>query len=322
VEDRYVAIDMGGTQLRLALADRDLNLCSVVKESTDHSRGPESIVDQVQRMLEEALQESGTEGKALQRGVVASPGPLDTQTGIVHGAPNMPGWEGEVHLRSMLEDRLQIPIQPVNDANVAAVGEFRRGAGRGTRNLVYLTVSTGIGGGVIVEGRLLEGSKGMAGEIGHMTIDMHGPTCNCGNIGCLEVLASGTNIGRRFREALAAGGTSAVTEWLDGRGATAADVARGAAEGDHLASTVWSDCMEALGFGVVNCIHIFNPDMVVLGGGVTNAGDLVFLPVLSVVDRYAMVLPREGVGIVRAELRDNAGLYGAASLAIEAMETL
>lgn len=313
---------MGGTQLRVALADRDLNLCSVVKESTDHSRGPASIVDQVQRMLAEALQESGTEGSVLQRGVVASPGPLDTQTGIVHGAPNMPGWDGEVHLQAMLEDRLQMPIQPVNDANVAAVGEFRRGAGRGTRNLVYLTVSTGIGGGVIVEGRLLEGSKGMAGEIGHMTIDMHGPTCNCGNIGCLEVLASGTNIGRRFREALAAGGASAVTDWLGGRSVTAADVARGAAQGDPLASTVWSDCMLALGFGVLNCIHIFNPDMVVLGGGVTNAGDLVFLPVRSVVDRYAMALPREGVGIVRAELRDNAGLYGAASLAIEAMETL
>lgn len=317
-----MAIDLGGTQIRVALSDGDLNLSGVVKEPSDHSRGPDSIVAQVHRMLQESLAKTGTPASALRRGVVASPGPLDTETGIVHGAPNMPGWENEVPLRAIMEDSLHIPVQPVNDANVAAVGEFRRGAGRGTRNMVYLTVSTGIGGGVIVDGRLLEGSRGMAGEIGHMTIDMHGPMCKCGNIGCLEILASGTNIGRRFREALAGGGESIVATWLDGREATAADVSRAAAEGDDLASQVWSDCIRALGFGVVSSIHIFNPDIVVLGGGVTNAGDMLFDPVRAVVERHAMALPRAGVRIVRAEMRDDAGLFGAASLAVESIEGL
>jgi glucokinase len=321
VDERFVAIDLGGTQVRVALADRELNLTGIIKEPADHSNGPRGIVHQVARMFETSLGETGTARGAVQRGVVASPGPLDTSTGIVYGAPNMPGWEDEVPLKEMAEETFGFPIKPVNDANVAAAGEFRRGAGRGTRNMVYLTVSTGIGGGVIIEGRLLEGTRGMAGEIGHITIDMHGPVCNCGNIGCLEALASGTNIGRRFREALNAGEQSAVSGWLDGRQATAIDVSRGAAEGDPLASRIWSDCMTALGFGVVSCIHIFNPDIVVLGGGVTNAGDAVFDPVRDVVRRHTMPLPRQGVEIVRAQLRDNAGLYGAASLAVESMET-
>jgi glucokinase len=320
VDERFVAIDLGGTQVRVALSDAELNLTGIVKEPADHSNGPRGIVDQVAGMLEQALEESGTLRGALQRGVVASPGPLDTSTGIVHGAPNMPGWEGEVPLRKIVEETLGLPVQPVNDANVAAVGEFRRGAGRGSRTMVYLTVSTGIGGGVIVEGRLLEGVRGMAGEIGHITIDMHGPVCNCGNIGCLERLASGTNIARRFREALAAGETSAVTSWLEGRSPTAEDVSRGAREGDPLASRVWDDCMRALGFGVVSVIHLFNPDIVVLGGGVTNAGEQVFDPVRAVVRAHTMPLPRRGVDIVRAQLRDNAGLYGAASLAVSSME--
>jgi glucokinase len=322
VDERYVAIDLGGTQVRIALSDGNLNLTGIVKERADHHEGPAGIVAQVRRMIVQGLEETGTRQASMQRAVVASPGPLDTRTGIVHGAPNMPGWEGEVPLRQMFEDALGIPVQPVNDANVAAVGEYRRGAGKGVKNMVYLTVSTGIGGGVIVEGRLLEGSRGMAGEIGHMTIDMEGPQCKCGNIGCLEVLASGTNIARRFREALANGDTSGVPAWLDGAEATAADVSRGAMEGDPLAIRVWAACMRALGFGVVNCIHIFNPDIVVLGGGVTNAGEMVFDPVRAVVDAYTMPLPRLGVTVVRAQLRDDAGLYGAASLAVEGMESI
>jgi glucokinase len=321
VDERFVAIDLGGTQVRVALSDAELNLTGIVKEPADHRNGPQGIVDQVAGMLESALEETGTRRGALQRGVVASPGPLDTTTGIVHGAPNMPGWEGEVPLRQIVEDTIGLPVQPVNDANVAAVGEYRRGAGRGSETMVYLTVSTGIGGGVIVDGRLMEGVRGMAGEIGHMTIDMHGPVCNCGNVGCLERLASGTNIARQFRDALAAGETSAVTSWLDGRAPTAADVSRGAREGDALAIRIWDESMQALGFGVVSVIHLFNPDIVVLGGGVTNAGDQVFDPVRQVVRTHAMPLPGQGVEIVRAQLRDNAGLYGAASLAVESMET-
>jgi glucokinase len=316
MDERYVAIDLGGTTTRVALSDRELHLTGVIKETSDHSSGPSSIVEQMGRMLDQALAETNTPRNAVMRGVVASPGPLDPKTGIVYGAPNLPGWENEVPLKRLAEDRLGFPVQPWNDADVAAMGECRRGAGKGARNLVFLTVSTGIGGGVIVEGNLLRGSRGMAGELGHMTIDLDGPPCKCGSIGCLEMLASGANIGRRYREALAAeSDDQAAASTI--RDATAADLSRAASEGDPLAEHLWSDCMRALGFGVVNCIHIFNPDRVVLGGGVTNAGEMVFGPVREVVAKHAMKLPRRGVEIVRAELRDDAGLFGAASLAIE-----
>ena len=315
MDERFGAIDLGGTQLRVAIADRDLNLSGVVKEAADHRSGPPGIMAQMARMLSASIEASGTPRDAILRCVIACPGPLDTVSGTVHGAPNLPGWEDDVPLRQMAENVLRLSVQPVNDANAAGLGEFLRGAGMGSRNMVFLTVSTGIGGGVVVDGRMLEGSRGMAGEIGHITVDLHGPVCRCGSVGCLEMLASGTAIGRLFREALAHGESSNVIQSAEGREATAADVAVGAQRGDPLASRIWSECMEALGFGVINCIHIFNPDIVVLGGGVTNAGEILFAPVRATVQKYGMTLPVRGVEIVRAKLRDDAGLYGAASLA-------
>jgi glucokinase len=180
---------------------------------------------------------------------------------------------------------------------------------------VYLTVSTGIGGGVVVEGRLLEGASGTAGEIGHTTIDRHGPICKCGNIGCLEALASGTAIARRFKEALEAGGPSRASASFAGREPTAEDVARAAQSGDRLALSVFTDAAEAIGFGVVNCIHIFNPEVVAIGGGVTKAGSLLFDPINRIVDRYALAVPRKAVRVVGAEFGDDVGLVGAAAVA-------
>jgi glucokinase len=204
----------------------------------------------------------------------------------------------------------------INDANAAALGEFHAGAGVGTRNLVYLTVSTGIGGGVILEGSLMQGSSGSAAEIGHHTVDRHGPPCPCGSIGCLEALASGPSIALRFRQRLAEEGQRSFA----GRSLeqlTAADVSRAAAAGNTLAAAVWEDSMQALGFGVVNCIHIFNPDVIVLGGGVTQAGRQLFDPVMRIVDRYALPEPRAAVRIVPAALGEDAGLTGVAALAAQ-----
>jgi glucokinase len=246
---------------------------------------------------------------------VSTPGPLDPHTGVVHSPPNLPGW-GTLPFAALLEEALGLPTNLINDANAACLGEFHAGSGRGHRNLVYFTISTGIGGGVIVDGRLAEGSTGMAGELGHMTIDRLGPICNCGNVGCLETLASGTAIARRFQEALEAGEKSIVSEWIGHASATARDVARGAEMGDPLASAVFTDAAECIGIGVVNCIHIFNPDIVALGGGVTHARGLLEI-VERVVDRFAMPIPRRAVRVVAAELQGDQGLIGAAAAARE-----
>jgi glucokinase len=311
--DRYHAVvDLGGTRVRAALVDSSMQLLNRVEENTNHERGPEGVVDQIARMITSCRRGIDDQPVSL---VIATPGPSKPAIGMVCSPPNLPGW-GDVPLKAMLEAAIGIPTRIVNDASVAAVGEFHFGSGRGFRNLVYLTISTGIGGGVVIEGVLLEGTSGAGAEIGHMTIDRHGPICKCGNIGCLEALASGLSIARRFQEALDAGGKSGLTAELEGRPASAADIARAAAGGDPLAATVFRDAAMAIGTGVVNCIHIFNPDVVALGGGVTLAGPLLFDTVREMVSRYALAVPRDDVKVVPAELGEDVGLMGAAAIAL------
>jgi glucokinase len=311
VNARYLVVDLGGSQARVATSNDDLALSGRLDEPTDHSRGPESVVAQLARLCKQSCEKSGVSLVDIGLLVVASPGPLDTRLGVVFDPPNLPGWE-KVPLRDMLQAALRLPTVIVNDANAAALGEFHFGAGRGSRNLVYLTISTGIGGGVVVDGVLLEGTSGSGGELGHMTIDRDGPLCPCGNIGCLEALGSGLAIARRYGEALAE------RHGIVGPDppATARDVVRLGSEGDQMALDVFSDAARAVGTGVVNCINIFNPDVVVLGGGVTNAGERLFAPVRDMVQRHALPRPRASVRIVPAELGSDVGLIGAAGLAV------
>lgn len=308
-----VAVDLGGTRVRVALADAELRLRHALYESTNHRRAAAGIVDQIVDMGNRSLKSEGLTWTDVGRIAVASPGPLDPATGVVYAPPNMPGW-GEVPLGGDLQRATGVPVTVVNDANAAGLGELRAGAGRGHRHLVYLTISTGIGGGVVVDGAMLEGSTGVAGEIGHMTVDYHGAPCDCGSVGCLEAIASGTSIGRTFRRGLQAGESSVVTEWTTPEGATAEDVARAAAAGDPFALTVWNDAMRALGFGIVNCIHIFNPEVVVLGGGVTKAGRLMFDIVERIVGQHTMEAHGAHVRVLPAELGEDAGLVGAAAV--------
>lgn len=309
--------DVGGTHIRTAVGSSDIRLLGKLHRNTRVDSGPDGVIGQIDEMARDSARGAGVDLNQIAAMVIAAPGPLDPETGVVIEAPNMPGWH-RVELAGDLQKRLGFPVRAANDANAAAVGEFRYGAGRGCRNLVYFTVSTGIGGGVIVDGHLMEGSSGTAGELGHMTIDLHGPRCPCGNTGCLEVLASGTSIGRIFRERLASGGRSIVTEWTTQ--ATGADVTRAAAMGDSLAVEVFAEAAESLGVGVVNAVNIFNPDVVVLGGGVTQAGERLFGPVREMVRQRAMPVSRDNVRVLPVELGDDAGLYGALAIALDMAE--
>lgn len=314
-----LVIDLGGTHLRTAVFDETRGLQGRLQERTAVEKGPDGVIDQIVRMSGRSIEASDLGRQEVERFTVASPGPLDATAGVVINPPNMPGWL-DVPLQRKLEDALQIPGRAVNDANAAALGELHFGSGRGHRNLVYLTVSTGIGAGIVDNGQLLEGVMGMAGEVGHSTIDRHGPLCPCGNIGCLEVIASGTSIARRFNTELRAGRGSLATDWLQGRRATAEDVTRAAQAGDSLALEIFTDAAEAVGNGVVNCIHIFNPEVIAIGGGVTSAGDLFWGPMVRIVDRYAMKVQREEVQIKPPELGHDVGLVGAAAVCLFAFE--
>jgi len=257
-------------------------------------------------------------GELLATGV-AAPGPLDPATGFVMSPPNLPGWDN-VPLADIISDAVGVKVSVNNDANLAGLAEFRFGAGSGAQNLIYLTVSTGVGGGIICDGRLLSGAHGLAGEPGHMTVDPGGIPCACGNVGCLETLASGTALARRAQTRLQSGEASLLSERAERGALTAEDVGIAAHSGDRLALQVVAEGMHFLGIGVLNLIHLFDPDLVVIGGGVTNLGPLLFDPVQQWVHAHAMTQVQRLVPIVPASLGDRVGLMGAVAWALQCVD--
>ncbi|MBI4319468.1 MAG: ROK family protein [Chloroflexi bacterium] len=310
-----VAIDLGGTSLRVAAIDFQGRIIKRLATPTRAEEGPDAVIKRITDKVAELLgAERFRRVAAVALGV---PGPLDPSTGIVFSPPNMPGWE-RVPLKQIFEDEFPVPVCLGNDANAAALGEQMFGAGKGTRHMIYLTVSTGIGGGVIADGKLLLGAGGSAGEVGHMTIDLNGPRCGCGNIGCLEALASGTAIARQARAQLEKGSKSSMLDAVGGdlSRLTGEIVVREAEKRDPLASEIVHDAAVALGVGVVNLAHLFDPEMVVIGGGISNAGPLLFDPVRAIAQERAMDIVKRHLRIERTALGDDVGLLGAAALAI------
>ena len=312
INSRQLALvaDLGGTHVRVALSDCGQLHARQIENTVQEGAG--AVVQQIARMAQHCI--TSCEPRTPDVLVIACPGPLDVVTGIVYQPPNMVGW-GDVPLGSLLEQALGLEIVLVNDANAAAYGEWTHGAGVGTRWFVYITVSTGIGAGLVFDGHLLTGVRGVAGELGHICIDPNGPICGCGNRGCLEALASGTAIARRYNE-LAGSVREQIAHSDTGPGpATAADVAAAAAAGEPLSSRVFDEAATALGIGVANIVQLCNPEVVVLGGGVSLAGAMLFERVRRVVDANVIAIAAESVKIVPAALGDHAGLMGCAALA-------
>jgi glucokinase len=249
---------------------------------------------------------------------IAAAGIIDTNEGIVTTSPNLPGWRN-VPLRDIIAERLGLTTYLINDASAAALGEHRFGAGKGVDNLIYLTVSTGIGGGIIIDGGLYLGADGCAGEIGHMIIETHGPQCNCGKFGCLEALASGSAMTRESVRRLNQGEKSSIIRLVDGRleSITAETVSLAAKKGDPLACDIVARAANYLGIGLANLINIFNPELIVIGGGVSKMGNILLAPTRKTVREIAFKLPARTVRIVRARLGSNAGIKGAAVYVFE-----
>lgn len=311
--DWIIAIDLGGTQLRAALCTPDGTIHQRVSRKTRAKRGLEAVLE---RICETAEQVWPEEGKVHAIGISA-PGPLDPFNGIVLGAPNLPGWD-RVPLRDIVSARFDLPVFVGNDANLAALGEHRFGAGQGFDDMIYMTISTGIGGGILVGGKLLLGHKGLAGEIGHTVLQPNGPQCGCGNRGCLEALASGTAIGRQALTLAAAGRAPAILAAAGGdlTQISSKSVGEAAAQGDKVAIKLLRRAGRFIGIGIANLMHLFNPHCFVLGGGVTLAGDLLFKPIRRTAHRRVQI-PQyaEGTEIVPAALGDDVSLLGALTLA-------
>jgi len=316
-ERPVIGIDLGGTKISTALVDSDGSIIAHDYRETLAAEGQKVVVERMLDAARRVMAQAGVAQAQVAAAGIGAPGPLDIETGVVVAPPNLPDWDC-VPLKRLVEDALGITTFVENDANAAALGEHRFGAGRGVQHMIYVTASTGIGGGLILDGKLYHGVGGMAGEIGHMTIVPYGPLCACGNRGCLEALASGTAIARRARERVARGVPTLMADLAGGDPGriTAKLVAEAASQGDIEAREILAEAMNYLGIGMANLVNLFNPQLIVIGGGLTNIGELLFGPVRRAIGRRTFPTPARAVRVVRAELGDNVGVLGAAAVAL------
>ncbi|MCJ7629253.1 MAG: ROK family protein [Longimicrobiales bacterium] len=314
-----VGLDIGGTNMVVGLVPLEGGAAvGVRKLLTRSAAGGEDVVrravEAVEGSMEEVFRTEGG-GRSQVAGIgIGAPGPLNRKTGVLLEAPNL-GWRN-FPLRSLVSDGLGLPAEVDNDANCATYGEWWMGAGRGSTVLVGLTLGTGIGGGLVINGELHHGVSDAASEFGHTTIDSTGRKCKCGNYGCLEAYASGPNIAARAVEGIEYGAESVLVELVDGdlEKITAATVYEGVVLGDPYAHDVMKETAKLLGVGVANLINALNPDVVVIAGGVTRAGDHLFIPLRKEVRRRAFRSAVDACRIVPAALPETAGVVGAAGI--------
>jgi glucokinase len=303
----FISVDIGGTQIRAASFPADSTQpISMRRIPTRSDEG--TAFDRMCGLIESVWPENDS----VLAIVVAIPGPDDPETGVIFSAPNIPGWEN-FPIRAKLEDRFKAPIHIGNDANLAALGEWKFGAGQGHKHLIYLTISTGIGGGVISGNHLLTGLRGLATELGHITVLPDGPLCGCGQRGHLEAVAAGPGIARYVNERIAAGEASSIKPHAT---LSAREVYEAAQQGDALAIAAFARAGEFIGHALADLLHIFNPSIVIFGGGVSQTGDLLLKPVREALPKYVMDPSYlKDLVITTAALKDDAGLLGALALA-------
>jgi glucokinase len=319
-----LGLDVGGTKLAAGVLDLDASarddravLLSRRDTPSHREQGPDAMLDRLIALGQEALAAAGASVPDLGAVGIACGGPLDPVHGVIRSPMNLPDWH-DVPIVARVESALGVRAAVDNDGTAAALAEHRFGAGRGHDDLVYFTISTGIGGGVISGGRAVRGASGNATELGHLRVAPVDHPCACGRRGCLEGFASGTNIAERARAAIRAGESSALASLAGGPDAiTAENVVQAAAGGDALATRIWNESIEAIGAGVVDAIHAFDPSVVILGGGVTRAGEALFAPVRRHVADQGMRPEARGVPVVPAALGDDLGIVAAAMVAVD-----
>ena len=322
MKEYVVGIDIGGTKLATVVADKTGHILNKVRKPTLAEKGPEYALGLLFDMVREVVNLSGLEQKSISAIGVSCGGPLDTKTGIVYSPPNLPGWDA-LPLKAKLESEFQVPVTIENDANASALAEYRFGGGRGYTAVLYMTMSTGIGGGIVINGQIYHGANDSAGEVGHQILLPDGPRCGCGKRGCLEALCSGPAIARRAQTAIQKRlenekASTAILMLADGRieDVKSEHVLEAARTGDGLALELVGETGYYMGWGIANLVNILNPDIVLLGTIAVAAGDLLLNPIRKTVSKFAMTRPAEAVKIAPAQLGDALGDLAAVALVV------
>lgn len=305
-----IGVDLGGTNLRTGLLSPDGDVLDKHKEATCASAGWKQVIARLVENIQHQRANAVRKGLTVAGVGVGAPGVIQMDKGIVVKSPNFPDWNN-LPLKEELEKALRVPVFIENDANAAALGEQWRGAGRGINSMILLTLGTGVGGGIVLNNLIWQGADGMAGEIGHMTVIPEGRPCGCGNTGCLEMYASARGIVQSYRDALGIKDEGKASE------ITSEQVYLAAREGEAAARQVMKDMGRMLGIGIANLINIFNPQMIVIGGGVKDAWELFIGTTHEEIMRRAFRVPAERTEIVPSLLGDDAGMVGAAAVALQ-----
>ncbi len=308
-----IGVDVGGTNVKIALVDAKGNITYSNTVPTRAEMGYEYTISNIKQAIYDLMKETKTSKDTIGGIGFGFPGQIDCDNGIVRIAPNIPGWV-DVPIARIIEQEFGIKTRVDNDVRCAALGELNYGAGKGCHNLICITVGTGIGSGLIVNGKLVRGANNAAGEIGHIKLQIHdGPICGCGDRGCLEAFASGPAIVAMAEEYIL-GGKSTKYRELAKDEITPYVVAEAAKQGDKVAQKIYETIGEYIGIGMAGVVNLLNPEKIVIGGGVADAGAILFDPIIAAIRDRAMPIQGSHVEVVAAELGNSAGVIGASLL--------
>ena len=312
---RLIGVDIGGTKISVPLGNQNGQISGKTIFPTRHRQQVKHSISEIQSSISHLLEAHRIDGRSLIGIGVGVPGPMDSRRGVIERSPNLPGWNG-LPLKSILERRFKTRVVVDNDANAAALGEAYFGLGRKVSDFIYVTVSTGIGSGIVASGKLIKGANGGAGEIGHMTVVPNGNRCNCGKRGCLEAYASGTAIAQPVKRALKKGTRSRCFKQMKPSDITGRVIAEAARKGDHLAIQARQIAADFLGLGLANVMNLLNPKLIILGGGVMETVHHFWHPMMTAIRREAWPSHLKGCKIVRSRLGTCVGDLGAFALVI------
>jgi glucokinase len=316
----FIGIDVGGTNIKIGLFDFKLKLISKTSITTNAEMGPDIVIDNMAKTVEELISRAGLSLKDIVAVGIGTPGPAKYSEGIIIRSTNMPKFKN-VPICKMLNEKLGAPVVFDNDANVACWGEYTVGAGKGVKDIVFFTLGTGIGGGIVSDGELVHGCDENGAELGHMIIYPDGRKCNCGQKGCVEAYASADSTARRATEAIEAGAESSLKKVLDEKGKiTSKDIYEHLAAGDKLAKDITDGTAKALAITCINMLHTTEPKRIIFTGGMIAAGDALLNRIKDFFNEHIWTLKKETVEICFATLGEDTGIIGAAALARHARQ--